>query len=277
MNRKIIIISHDSEKYQVGAGYPLSKLITEAKHISKSYISANCLIASKFTNLEALIDYLKCNKPDDVNLLTIKEFIVTANPNPESNIEQPSNVVDEQPDKWCDVPEDLIKYYKEDEKSDNNPYDKIEIKNDNKVNEIFILYWNRIRPVNKPGALLSLVCKDCQIDNSTDNMLYIHESEWLGNAKSSATEDEKGDNLLIFEKKKTDRTTINDDILKKLIELNFSFAASFKHIDAQGRFFKKILNLEFGERILQNEMGLIEKKTGIKDFINLKTEIESLW
>lgn len=272
MSRKIIIISHDSKEYKVESGYPLSKLIdSEAFPISNRYLEAYDFIKSNHQTEDTLVNFLRENSPEDLNLKDIKDFI--------DDIDK-----EKHPDKWYgnEIPESLTVFLKENKDSSEgrNMYDRIEIKNNEDiiVDEIFILYWNRTKKyASRPGLLLSLVCKDCQIDNTTDNLLYIHEGEWLGEAKSKATDEEKGDNLLIFGNNKTATASINESILDELIKQNFSFVASFKHVDSPDRFFHKILNRDFGTKTLSYEMGLIEKNTSIKDFLNLKTEIESLW
>ena len=266
MSRKIIIISRDSDKYKAESGYPLSKLVaTKATHISKSYLAAYDFIESKHTDETSLVDFLKDNQPPDIKSKPIKDFIVN---------ERHPNILHE-------IPKSLIEFYKgnEESKKNRNLYDIIEIKEENDESEkpdiIFILYWNRTeKHASKPGVLLSLVCEDCQIDDTTDNLLYIHEGEWLGDAK--ALDEEKGDNLLIFESKKNATASINESILDSLIKKNFSFVASYRHVDSPGRFFHDILNMDFGKKPISDEMESIEKDTNIKDFISLKTEIESL-
>lgn len=235
--RKVIIVTREHEDYS--NDYPLSNLINN-KQQKQEKMSKSNLAAFEFAkcNRESFDDWLdKLDKWND----DLSNFIAA-----------------EQYEEWCDIPDlpiepiDDCPVRKEDKKgckNCNKPlYDKIVV-NDN--DEIYLLYWNRTKGFAKElGVLLPLICKDCGIAENTEseNLLYIHDDEWGG----------RGNALLIFNNKKLDET--NGKILDKLIELKFSFAAAFQHINSPGSFFHQILNMEFGEKPLFERLGDMEKE-----------------
>jgi hypothetical protein len=248
MSRKIIIISRNCHEYNKGT--QLSNLIATASvPINRCYVAAYDYLKSKHSTNEALVSYLQSTGRNDIRL--IKDFITQ---------EEKTN--------WYEIPDSLIDYIGD---TDKKYYDKITHEGD----DIYIFYWdNTDNYASIPCLLLSLVCKDCEIDENSEseNYLYIHAGEWR---RGTIGKDE-GDNLLIYEKRKDSSITTNKELIEELIKRNFTFAASFKHINSRGHFFFQMLNLKFGKKILLNAIKEVERSPNNKDFINLKNRIEEL-
>ena len=239
--RKIIIITRDNEAYKV------SKLMKDCVKVSiyKSNLMAFEYAKGKYNvefkkDAEKLGDWLEeisCYDNDIVDFIA-EEY------GKKDNI---GNSVF----KWYKIPDKLIDLPINENNENNENKVSLYVKIVKGDDEIYLLYWNRTKGlVNTPGVLLSLICKDCDIDKNSksDNYLYIHDVEWGC----------KGDKLLILESNIKSET--HEAILKELINRNFSFAAAFQHHNDEGTYFRDILECKFGEEPIFTALGKIEKE-----------------
>ena len=149
--------------------------------------------------------------------------------------------------------EELVKVFEAIAKEGQCKYiDKIEYKDDEKDDEIFLFYWNKTeKRITDTWRILALICMDCGINftESTEegNMLYIHDDEW----------GKTGNEVLISNHQiKSDE---NIDLLNQL-KNKFSFVASFQHNNVEGMIFHDILQCKFRQDMLSNLLGEKEEQ-----------------
>lgn len=131
--------------------------------------------------------------------------------------------------------------------------DQILLKENGENDEVYLFYWNKTKKtVKDTWRMLALICKDCGIDfsNTTkeENMLYIHDDEWGST----------GNEMLILDRDV--KSDINKELLEQL-KMKFTFMASFQHNNAEGMFFRDILQCKFGNDMPSNFLGEKEKES----------------
>ena len=262
MNRKIVIMSRENPEYK--GDYPLSEaLIKYSKKNPNRYLETYDYICSKYTDNQSLNAYFKDMVKNHRGTKVMADQIralITETQNGE-NIEEIINGINttQQEITLGEIINNIPNFI--DDNYSNPLYDQIEKDED----EIYILYWNRLKgEVGNLELLLSLVFKDCGISNDSTNLLYIHDKEWGID----------GNELLIYDSEIKAKT--NTDILEKLISENFSFAAAFQHAENLGSFFRNILELKWGERQLSDVMAEKENNPKIEDFISLRKEMDQI-
>lgn len=235
---KIIIITRDSE-------YAKQDVLNEV--LVNMMATKKVCPSSCFYGFESFCDKSDDGEPDiDFDKLYDKQ----------NELKLPDNCIDTKRD-WLNgleeplnlaIDDSLVDLFKKSVEDECNYMEMIEYDN----NEIYLFFWNRTKQtVTETWRILALICKDCGIDFSNSeeekNILYIHDDEW----------GKTGNEILIQEG--IIKSETNKELLEQL-KIKFTFVVSFQHNNAEGMYFRDILQCNFGKQLLNNRLADEEEK-----------------
>lgn len=232
---KIIIITKDNKDY-TGNEALANKMSTKKTCPSSCFYGFESF-CDKSDDGEPVIDFEKLYVKQDE--LKLPDNCIDTKRDWFNGLEEPLNLA---------IDDSLVDLFKKSVEGECHYMEMIEYDN----NEVYLFFWNRTKQtVTETWRMLALICKDCGIDFSNSeeekNILYIHDEEW-GSTKNE---------ILILD------GAIESDKNKELLEqlkIKFSFVASFQHNNAEGMYFRDILQCNFGKQLLNNRLADEEEK-----------------